>query len=163
MWVATPSRRDLIADTADANGNSSVTKRGPVDPDEQIEVSVIVRPRRPLEDLDARTSQAQPYLTREEFAATYGAGPEGLARVEAFAREHGLSVIESSPARRTVRLAGRAANIATAFGVQLMLEQLQDGTRVRRPEGEIELPPELKDVVQGVFGLDTRPIARRDC
>ena len=134
----------------------------PVNPDERVEVSVIVRPRRPLEELDARLSQAQPYLSREEFAATYGADAQDLAKVETFAQKHRLKVIESSPARRTVRLAGRAADIATAFGVQLMLEQLTDGTTVRRPAGEIELPPELKDVVQGVFGLDTRPIARRD-
>jgi kumamolisin len=137
--------------------------RGPVDPDERIEVSVIVRPRRSLDDLDARLSRGHPYLTREEFAATYGADAQDLAKLETFAKKHGLKVIESSPARRTVRLAGRAADVATAFGVQLIQDQLKDDTTVRRPEGEIELPAELKDVVQGVFGLDTRPIARRDC
>jgi kumamolisin len=134
----------------------------PVDPDERIEVSVIVRPRRPLEDLDARLGQGQPYLTREEFAASYGADPADLAKVEAFAHKHGLKVVESSEARRTVRLAGRARDVATAFGVQLFQEQLPDGTTVRGYEGAISLSPELKDVVQGVFGLDTHPIARRD-
>jgi kumamolisin len=135
----------------------------PVDPDERVEVSVIVRPRRPLEDLDARLAQGQPYLTREEFAATYGADPRDLAKVETFAKQHDLELVESSPARRTVRLAGRAADVAHAFGVQLEHEQLPDGSTVRRPAGEVSLPPELKDIVQGVFGLDTRPIARRDC
>jgi kumamolisin len=134
----------------------------PVDPDERIEVSVIVHPRRPLEDLDARLGQGQPYLTREEFAASYGADPADLAKVEAFAHKHGLNVVESSEARRTVRLAGRAADVARAFGVQFVNEQLPDGGTVRAYEGEISLPPELKDVVQGVFGLDTHPIARRD-
>jgi kumamolisin len=134
----------------------------PVDPDERIEVSVIVHPRRPLEDLDARLGQGQPYLTREEFAASYGADPADLAKVEAFAHKHGLKVVESSEARRTVRLAGRAADVAQAFGVQFVHEQLPDGRTVRAYEGEISLPPELKDVVQGVFGLDTHPIARRD-
>jgi kumamolisin len=137
-----------------------VTNLGPVDPDERVEVSVIVRPRRPLEDLDARLGQGQPYLTREEFAASYGADPHDLAKVESFATEHGLEVVESSAARRTVRLVGRALDIAQAFGVQLFQERLSDGTTVRGYEGEISLPPELKDVVQGVFGLDTHPIAR---
>src|SRR5260370_27157277 len=125
----------------------------PVDPDERIEVSVIVRPKRSLEDLDARLGQAQPYLSREEFAATYGADAQDLAKVEGFAREHALEVVESSAARRTLRLAGRALDIAQAFGVQLFQEQLPDGTTVRGYEGEISLPPELKDVIQGVFGL----------
>jgi len=140
-----------------------VKKRGPVDPDQRIEVSVIVRPKRPLEDLDARLGQAQPYLTREEFAATYGAEPADLAKVETFAKQHGLKVIESSPARRTVRLAGRAADVANAFGVRFVPKQSPDGTPFRGYEGEISLPAELQDVVQGVFGLDTRPVARRDC
>jgi hypothetical protein len=46
--------------------------------------------------------------------------------------------------------------------VQFVHEQLPDGRTVRAYEGEISLPPQLKDVVQGVFGLDTHPIARRD-
>src|SRR5258707_10438427 len=92
----------------------------PVDPDERVEVSVIVRPKRPLEDLDAHLGQGQPYLTREEFAASYGADPLDLAKVETFAKRHELEVVESSPARRTVRLAGRADDVATAFGVQLV-------------------------------------------
>lgn len=124
---------------------------------------MIVRPRRPLADLDARLSRAQPYLSREEFAATYGADPEDLAKVEAFASEDGLEVVESSPARRTVRLAGRAADVANAFGVRFVIRQSPDGSTYRGYEREISLPPELQDIVQGVFGLDTRPVARRDC
>ena len=138
---------------------------GPVDPNEPIEVSVIVKPRQPLEDLEARLSQAargeQPYLSREEFAATYGADAADLAKVEEFARQHRLKVIESSPDRRTVRLAGRAADINTAFGIQLVHYRLPDGTIFRSYAGPISVPMELHGVVQGVFGLDDRPVARR--
>ncbi len=137
--------------------------RGPVDPDQRVEVSVIVRPRQPLPDLDARLSQSQPYLSREEFAAAYGADAADLAKVEDFARKHGLEVVESSPARRTVRLAGRAADMNTAFGVALAHYQLPDGSTFRGFEGEISVPTDLQGIVQGVFGLDTRPVARRDC
>src|SRR5439155_19619013 len=62
---------------------------GPVDPNKPIEVSVTVRPRQPLEDLEQRLNQVapgeQPYLSREEFAGAYGAAAADLARVEAFA------------------------------------------------------------------------------
>jgi kumamolisin len=138
-----------------------------VDPNERIEVSVMVRPRRPLEEIEATLSQrqpaAEPYLSREEFAAEYGADPADLAKVEEFARRRGLDVVESSPARRTVRLGGRAADISAAFGVTFRRRRLPDGTAHRAYDGEVALPPELEGVVQSVFGLDNRPVARRDC
>jgi len=140
---------------------------GPVDPNQRIEVSVTVRPRRPLEELDARLSRVQPgeqpYLSREEFAATYGADAADLARVEDFARQYALRAVESSPARRTVRLEGRAADINTAFGVTLVQYRFPDGSTFHGYDGEISVPTDLHGIVQGVFGLDTRPIARRDC
>ena len=125
-----------------------------------------VRPRQPLADLERRLNQAvpgeQPYLSREEFAATYGADAADLARVEVFAREHGLGVIESSAARRTVRLAGRAADMNAAFGVELVQYRLPGGSTFRGYDGDIWLPTDLEGVIEGVFGLDDHPIARRD-
>jgi kumamolisin len=120
----------------------------PVDPDQRVEVSLIVRPRQKLSELEARLDQP---MSREEFAAAYGADPSDLSSVEKFAREHGLDVVESSQPRRTVRIAGRAQDIEAAFEVRLHQE---GGHRVA--SGQPRLPPE----VEGVFGLDTRPIAR---
>ena len=126
-----------------------------------------VRPRRPLAELDARLRQLppgeQPYLSRAEFAATYGADAADLASVEDFVRQYGLRVVESSPARRTVRLAGRATDINNAFGVELVQYRFTDGTMFHGYDGEISVRADLQGIVQGVFGLDTRPIARRDC
>jgi kumamolisin len=129
----------------------------PVDPNERIEVSVTVRPRRPLEELEARLNQpaAEP-LSREDYAASFAAEPADVAKVEAFARQHSLKVVESSAARRTVRLAGTAADISSAFGVQFF----QDG-QFRGYTGEVQIPPELQSIVEGVFGLDSHPVARR--
>ena len=62
------------------------------------------------------------------------------------------------------RTAGRWSQHAQGQAIDISGFRLSDGTTVRGYEGEISLPPELKDVVQGVFGLDTHPIARRrDC
>jgi kumamolisin len=126
-----------------------------VDPDERVEVSVILEPRRPPD-----VPPEQP-MRREDYAAVYGASPDDLAAVAAFAAQHHLEVIESSPARRTVKLGGRASDMAAAFGVTLVQQRGQDGTVYRVPTGDIQLPPELKGIVLGVFGLDTRPIARQ--
>ncbi len=129
---------------------------GPVDADERVEVSVVIKPRRPLAELEARLDQP---MSREEFAASYGADPEQLAKVAEFARAHHLRVVESSAPRRTVRLAGRAADMSAAFGVRLLRSRSEDGTEYRVPDGEVQLPAELAPIVEGVFGLDTRPIA----
>ena len=80
---------------------------------------------------------------------------------EDFARQHGLEVIEASQPRRTVRVGGRAADVEAAFGLELKRYRITDGTEYRVPNGPVRLPPELEGVVQDVFGLDTRPVARR--
>jgi kumamolisin len=133
---------------------------GPTDPDQRIELSLILRPRRPLAELEARLNEGLPPLTREQYAASYGADPADVATVEAFARGHGLELIESSPERRTVRVAGRAADISSLFGTGLAEYRAADGTVFRAPTGEMRVPDEIAGVVQSVFGLDTRPQAR---
>jgi kumamolisin len=130
---------------------------GPVNPDERVEVSLTLRSRRPLSELEARLDRP---MTREEYAANYGADPSDIARVEAFAQQHKLDVVEASQPRRTVRLAGRSADMSVAFGVSMQRMRLDDGTEYRATDREVQVPSELSGVVEGVFGLDTRPIAR---
>ena len=103
---------------------------GPADPGEAVTVSVVVR------------------------------GASGLAAVEQFARDHGLTVAESSPERRTVRLSGTVAEVSEAFGVELHRYDHPVHGSFRGRTGQIYLPAELSDVVEGVFGLDNRPQAR---
>src|SRR5205823_9152057 len=112
---------------------------GPVEASQPIEVSVLVRPRQPLEGLEARLGEPQRYLSREEFAAAYGVDPTDLARIADFARVHGLEVVESSAARRTVRLSGSAADVSAAFGVELMRYRLPDGSTFRGYSGAISI------------------------
>ncbi|MFL6697598.1 MAG: protease pro-enzyme activation domain-containing protein [Vitreoscilla sp.] len=133
---------------------------GPVRPDERIEVTLRVRPKAPI-------AQAQPddthparrsYLTREEFADAHGADPQDVARIGAFAQAHGLAVVESDVARRSVVLSGTVESMNNAFGVQLQQYEHDSGT-YRGRTGTISLPGELAGVVEGVFGLDDRPAA----
>jgi kumamolisin len=138
---------------------------GPTDPKARIEVSVMVRPRRPLDELEARLTQTKsgekPYLSREEFAASYGADPADVAKVTAFADQAELEVVDSSLPRRTIRLAGTAADLRAAFGVDLLDYQDTRGETFRSPSGPIFVPADLGGIIQSVFGLDTRPVAHR--
>ena len=68
----------------------------------------MLRPRRPLEEL---ASRAEP-LSREEFAANYGADPGDMDKIEAFAQQHRLKVVEASQPRRTLQGPAAAAPAA---------------------------------------------------
>jgi len=67
---------------------------GPADPQERLEVSVIVRPqaRAALEEEHvsrlARGNRSGGPLSREAFAPAHGASAADLAAVKAFARSH---------------------------------------------------------------------------
>jgi kumamolisin len=125
---------------------------GVSDPNERITVTVIVRSK--------HTSRPLPgHLTRDEFAAAYGAGESDLDRVAQFAADMGLTVVERNPARRVMRLEGTVAQMSEAFGVSLGTYELGT-TTFRGRTGTISLPSSLANVVEAVLGLDTRPQAQ---
>jgi kumamolisin len=130
---------------------------GPANPQQIVEVSVILKQRRELKLGDLRGR----HLSHDEFAAAYGADPEHVERVKAFAAAHHLTVIEHGHeiARRTVKLQGTVANLEAAFGITLANYTSPRG-HYRGRTGAITIPAELADVVQGVFGLDNRPVAK---
>ena len=122
------------------------------DPNERVSVTVIVRSK--------HTSKPLPgHLTREEFAAAYGAGESDLDRVAAFAQDAGLTVVERDPARRSIRLEGTVAAMSEAFGVTLGTYRLAT-TTFRGRTGTVSLPASLANIVEAVVGLDTRPQAQ---
>ena len=136
----------------------------PADATERMEVSVLVR-RRGLGEMQARVAalasggRSRGVMSRDEFARAHGADPADIAAVRAFAAAHGLAVLEEHAARRTVILAGTAAQFCTAFSVQLHRMTHAGGT-YRGRTGEILLPSELAGVVEAVLGLDNRPQAK---
>ena len=66
----------------------------------------------------------------------------------------------SDLARRTVILAGTVADMDRAFGVTLKTYAYDGGT-YRGRTGPVQVPAEIAPVVDGVFGLDNRPVAKR--
>ena len=136
------------------------------DPDEVLTVSVYVRRRPGAPPLTGqeywRTTPPghRQFLTREEMAAVHGAAQADLDTVIQFGESHGLTVAETSVARRLVALSGTVGQMNEAFAVDLgRYEAPAAGYRGR--EGPVYLPGGLADVVVGVFGLDNRPMARR--
>jgi kumamolisin len=140
-------------------------RTGSADPNETFSVSVHVR-RRPdapaLPDWAFGTVTArrgQPYLSREEFAARYGASEDDFAKIAAFAAANGLSVVESSIPRRTIILEGTVAQMNKAFAVDLGTYETPE-EKYRGREGALYLPVRITDIVKGVFGLDNRKMLK---
>ena len=136
---------------------------GPAAPDELVDITVLLRSRPSrtrARALDVRADVLPAtHLTRDEFASQYGARHDDVAAVEAFAAEHGLVVLETSVAKRTVKLTGTAEQVSKAFAVELTRETTGRGVTFRGRTGTVFVPEQMAPVVQGVFGLDDRPQA----
>jgi kumamolisin len=139
---------------------------GAVNPNDKIRVTIVVR-RRPSTkaakskamQLGSRAVAKRNYVSREDFEATLGADPKDIKAVTKFAADNGLEVVESNAAQRRVVISGTVATLCKAFGVYLARFQYPRGT-YRGRTGEIHIPAELSNVIEGVLGLDDRPQAR---
>jgi kumamolisin len=131
--------------------------------DERLEVTVRLRPRTPLPD--ARTMLALsatpiPTMNHDDYEKKYGSLEADIALIRKFAKAHNLTVVRESAARRSVMLSGTVADFNKAFQVNLKTYQYAAGT-YRGRTGSIRIPASLSKVVEGVFGLDNRPVAKR--
>lgn len=139
---------------------------GEVDPKERITITVKVRERPSrndirfhAKDIGATPMSARRYLTHEEFAAQHGADPDDLAKVAAFAHDQGLTIVESSIPKRSVKLSGTVEALGTAFGVKMARYEAKK-IRYRGRTGSVYVPLELAEIVESVMGFDNRPVAR---
>ncbi len=150
---------------------------GAANPDESLQVTVLLRSRAQAEDAKTRTNKAtasekaavesllkqrsaeRQHLTREQFLAQRGALEEDVQKVEEFAHEYGLSVSEANLAKGSVTLSGTVANFSKAFNVELLNYESSSGS-YRGRTGPVHIPSELDGIVTAVLGLDNRPQAR---
>jgi kumamolisin len=138
---------------------------GRADPNEIISVSISVRRRSdspPLPDQNhwATMSPGQrKFISRQDFAARYGAAQADIDRVVKFARNHGLAVVETSIPKRTVVVSGKIQQMNRAFAVDLGQYE-SAAQKYRGREGHVHLPKDVADVVDGVFGLDNRQVVK---
>ena len=138
------------------------TRIGVVPPDAPVEVSVYLKDRDgdPLLELAPQATPVtvdpvtRAHLTKQRDADTRA----DVARVVDFAAVHGLTVVETDPARRLVVLRGPAATVEAAFGTSLA-EYDAGGLKFRGRHGVLKVPASVAASITAVLGLDTRPIA----
>src|SRR5271157_406317 len=136
-------------------------KTGAANPNAIMRVTLSLRPRklpRKQPKLDALIASGK-RISREEYAASYGADPADVQKVGAFAATQGLAIAHVDLAARSVALTGRTADFEKAFQVELSRYKYDGGT-YRGRVGSISLPSELSKIVLGVHGLDDREQSR---
>jgi len=131
------------------------TRVGEVPKDELLTVSVILKPK----TASAVPAIGERALSREHFLEAHGASPDSIEKIKQFAVAHGLTVIEESAARRTVKLEGAAEAFASAFGTCFDRYE-HEGLQYRARTGAVLVPEEIEESIEAVLGLDNRPQAK---
>jgi kumamolisin len=155
---STGSSRAAIAGSAPTHSASANWSKIP-DP-EQHPIAATILLRRPggEDAADQLLLGGTPQLSSADAEAATAASPEDIARVSAFAEQHGLSIKSADPAKRTVQVQGTAAQMQQAFGVDLGLVS-ERGNQYLSHRDAISIPQSLSNLVTAVLGLDQRPIA----
>jgi kumamolisin len=128
---------------------------GRSDPQQQVTVTIKLRPANPLPDPESGIR-----LTAGQLGAVYGANQADLERVRSWAATNNLTVVREVPWQCTVEVTGVLGDLERALGVEVHTMPTATGGSFRVCHDEGKAPDDLKDIVIGVFGLDTRPIAR---
>jgi kumamolisin len=135
---------------------------GPLDESATITVTLILRRRAELPDSLVTGPET---VTSTELGEQYGADADDIASVTSVLGGLELTVTETMPASRRVRVSGTIAAMSAAFGTTLTLvtsphpDGSGDVTHRYRSRG-LSVPAELAGVVTAVLGLDNRPQAR---
>ena len=129
---------------------------GRTDAHEWCEITLKLRRKKPLPEPSLK---GKAVLTQADFANGYGAAAEDISTVEKVLAKYGITVESANAATRSVKAGGPAAAMEKAFNVHLFHSR-QDGRDFRSRVGELSVPTELDGIVQGLFGLDTRRMAR---
>jgi len=127
-----------------------------IDRNQTMEVTMRIRRKASIEP---HLNSGKQY-SREEYEKMFGMADDDINKVEDFANEYHLSIAQVQKGRRSIILKGKVSDFEQAFKVKLACYKSPEGYSFRGRTGEINIPEELKDIVEGVFGLDDRPHSR---
>ncbi|HEY7162533.1 MAG TPA: S53 family peptidase, partial [Acidobacteriota bacterium] len=143
---------------------AGVRSKDDVRPDEIIHVTVVVRAissaeerKKAIADLSLQLPGKRKHLNRKDFIRLHGARDEDLQLVKKFAEDSKLRVIDSSKERRCVILSGTAQELSDAFQVDNRT-YTHDGEVYRSYPDAIQIPANLKGVIEAVLGLENRSL-----
>lgn len=127
------------------------------DANTQINFTVSLKPRN-AEMLDALLAAQQDpnsklyhqYITPEEFAKSFGADPQDVAKVVDFLQKSGLVIENVNLERTLIKVSGAAGNVETAFGTRLNNYANAKGETYFAHESNPVVPAAINGLVQHV-------------
>lgn len=140
---------------------------GPTDPAAVVRFEVVLRipGRADLDRFMAGLSEPSSpdhrrYLRPDEFGRRFGLGEAEIERAEAWIRAGGLEVVGRDRERTHLTVEGTVARVNRLLGVALQDHVDATYGAYHAPDRPVRVPAELRDVVEGVAGLDTTPRMR---
>lgn len=167
-WATPNSGNQVTIPGSNRSAVPNARRVGKSDYKTKIRVSIYARQRptpagktrSSLEELSAKLPAQREYLKGDAFEAAFGADPTDLEKIAQWATANRLKVLDTSVPKRRVLVEGTIGDVCKAFGTEL--DEYEHSTRghFRGRVGPLHLPANLSGIVQGVFGLDTRPVGR---
>ena len=141
---------------------SGVQDLGPVDEQERIEVTVVLRRRTELPEELVFSPEV---ISQGELADLYGADSADVDLVRETLTGFGLEVTATDEGSRRVKVAGTASALTEVFGANLRRARSappsgSGAIEHRYREGALHVPAAIDGIVIAVLGLDNRPQAR---
>jgi kumamolisin len=138
------------------------TLQGDVSATQEINVNVMLKSKASdlkMDRMNARISAGQRgSVSDAELLQKFGADEKGVSALQKFAGENGLKIAAHDEASSLFRLEGTAQQMEKAFGAHLQEYKNGAGRTFRARSGMIETSADLAPYLEGVFGLDTRPM-----
>ncbi|HTY84937.1 MAG TPA: S53 family peptidase [Silvibacterium sp.] len=135
---------------------------GPLDPGHRIGFTVVLAAKAPLPPVHPRlsarqhskasTHQQSSHLTHAELRQKCGVKEEAAELIESFARKFNLDIVEEAAHRRSMRLAGSAADIARAFKTRFEEFEL-NGHLFFAHTQPLHVPEAWNGSIESVIGL----------
>lgn len=137
--------------------------KGLVELDSEMKVTVQLKSKaseKEIEEtLDKIASGKLPPLTDADFAEKFGASKESLDALKRFAEAYSLKVETADLRSGRVVISGSALNLSEAFKTRIY-EFESDGDKHHGRVGSLFVPRVIGDKIEGIFGLDGRPVAK---
>src|SRR5215471_18533863 len=130
-----PTRKTVPLPGSERRPLHGARVKGPVSGDESIEVRITLKAPESLakraDELTGQSLADRKYMSREEFGQTFGSTDGAIQKVEAFAREHNLSISRVERSQHLVYLSGTVRDMSLAFQTYLECYEQPDGTTYR--------------------------------
>ncbi|MBM9502968.1 S53 family peptidase [Actinacidiphila acididurans] len=157
------ARTPLSADVVAGLGTGAV-RTGHVAADHRVSLAVSLRPRneKALDTFVARVSDPHSalyghYLTKAQFAATYGRSTAEIKQITDYLRAQGLTVGTVHSGNLLIDASGTAAQVEKAFGTSISTwRDSASGQSFYANDAAPSLPSAVASLVSDVSGLNSR-------